>query len=379
MIEDILDRLQHIHLDVLTSVVRQDQRRASLIVTDWIVQPLSDKGIINPGGLWSLDGHARDAHDTCAWSLVIKILRRPQHEQSPSDPWYWRREVDFAQSAFASRLLGIIRSPRFYRIDEHHDGVWIWMERVRQSSSGAWTPDDVRRTAHALGRWNGTCLAQIGRPTEPWLARQHYLTVMNDSTAEDWAFPLNQKYLSPSLRTRHTQLLDERERFSHALEQLPHTFGHLDAQCRNVLLREGAAGQPEVVLIDWADCGVAPLGAELNALVGTSSLVFGWPPAQVRELDQIAFASYLDGLAASGWAGDVRQVRLGYVGWCALYYGRIFPGFFRYWCKPGNRSFAAQQFGVAEEELYVQWLPFLGYVLECVDEAQALIATATSS
>ena len=43
----------------------------------------------------------------------------------------------------------------------------------------------------------------------------------------------------------------------------------------NMLLREGATGQREVVLIDWADCGVAPLGAELNALVGTSSLVFG--------------------------------------------------------------------------------------------------------
>jgi hypothetical protein len=151
----------------------------------------------------------------------------------------------------------------------------------------------------------------------------------------------------------------------------------LDAQRRNVLLREGATGQREVVLIDWADCGVAPLGAELNALVGTSSLVFGWPPAQARQLDQIVFASYLDGLAASGWTDDARQVRRGYVGWCALYYGRIFPGFLRYWCTPDNRSFALQQFGMAEEELYRQWLPFLGYVLERADEAHELIATST--
>ena len=158
---------------------------------------------------------------------------------------------------------------------------------------------------------------------------------------------------------------------------LPHTFGHLDAQYRNVLLRDGATGQREVALIDWADCGVAPLGAELNALVGTSSLVFGWPPAQARKLDQIVFASYLDGLAASGWIGDARQVRLGYVGWCAMYYGRIFPGFLRYWCTPDNRSFALQQFGMAEEELYVQWLPFLDYVWECADEARELIATCT--
>jgi len=377
MMEAMLDRLQRINLDVLTDVVRQDQWSSSLVITDWAVQPLSDKGIINPGGLWALDGHARAAHGTCAWSLVIKVLRRPQHERSPSSPWYWKREVDFVQSALASRLPEPIRSPRFYRVDEHRDDVWVWMERVRQSSSEPWTPDDFRLTAHDLGRWNGACLTQFGLPTEPWLARHHYLTVMEDSTAEDWAFPLNQKYLSPSMRTRHTQLLAERERFSRTLDVLPHTFGHLDAQHRNVLLREAATGQREVVLIDWADCGVAPLGAELNALVGTSSLVFGWPPAQARQLDQIVFASYLDGLAASGWRGDARQARLGYVGWCALYYGRIFPGFLRYWCKPDNRSFALQQFGMAEEELYVQWLPFLDYVWECADEAHELIATST--
>lgn len=379
MMEDTLDHLQRISLAVLTAVVREDQRRSSLIITDWTVQPLTDKGIINPGGLWSLNGSACDAHGTYAWSLVIKILRRPQHEQSLSDPWYWRREVDFVQSAFASKLPGPIRAPRFYRVDEHPDGIWLWMERVQPCSSEPWTSDDFRLTAHELGRWNGACLTQIDITSEPWFARHHYLTVMKDSTAEDWAFPLNQKYLSPLLRVRHSQLLAERERFSQALDALPHTFGHLDAQYRNVLLCAGATGQREVVLIDWADCGVAPLGAELNALICTSSLVFGWPPTQIRELDQLIFASYLEGLAAAGWAGNARQVRLGYVGWCALYYGRIFPGFLRYWCRPDNRPFALQQFGMAEEDLYVQWLPFITYVFECIDEAQALIITPTQS
>ena len=31
---------------------------------------------------------------------------------------------------------------------------------------------------------------------------------------------------------------------------------------------------------------------------------------------------------------------------------------------------------MAEEELYVQWLPFLDYVWECADEAHELIATS---
>ena len=83
MMEAMLDGLQRISLDVLTDVVRQDQRSSSLIITDWAVQPLSDKGIVNPGGLWALDGHARAAQGTFAWSLVIKVLRRPHHERSP--------------------------------------------------------------------------------------------------------------------------------------------------------------------------------------------------------------------------------------------------------------------------------------------------------
>ena len=75
-------------------------------------------------------------------------------------PPCWKREVDFVQSALRSRLPGPIRSPRFYRVDEHRDDVWVWMERVRPSSSEPWTPDDFRLTAHDLGQWNGACLTR---------------------------------------------------------------------------------------------------------------------------------------------------------------------------------------------------------------------------
>jgi len=251
MTQAVLDRLQSIDLDVLTEVVRQDQRRPALVIRSWAVQPLSNKGIINPGGLWSLAGHARDGQETCAWSLVVKVLRRPQAELSPSELWYWKREVDFAQSPLRAQLPGPIRAPRFYRVDEYLEDVWLWMEHVRPSSTAPWILDDFRLTAHDLGRWNGACLAQCGLLEAPWLARYHYRTVMDDSSTEDWEFALNQQYLSPSVRARHAQLVAERELFSRAIDALPHTIGHLDAQCRNLLLCDAAAGHREVVLIDW--------------------------------------------------------------------------------------------------------------------------------
>lgn len=54
--EAMLDRLQRIRLDVLTDVVRQDQQRSSLIITDWAVQPLSDKGSLTQADCGHLTG-----------------------------------------------------------------------------------------------------------------------------------------------------------------------------------------------------------------------------------------------------------------------------------------------------------------------------------
>ena len=104
-----------------------------------------------------------------------------------------------------------------------------------------------------------------------------------------------------------------------------------------------------------------------------SATLFEWPPSTVAQLDAAVFGRYVHGLGAAGWSGDATGVRLGYVAWVAIWWGVIFPTIGAFWCTPELRPQAVQTFGLAEEELYVQWLPLLSYALDCADEARVLM------
>jgi hypothetical protein len=58
--------------------------------------------------------------------------------------------------------------------------------------------------------------------------------------------------------------------------------------------------------------GIAPVGAELVALVAGSLGFWEIPADQVKELDRLCFEGYLQGLRDAGWKGDPKLVRTGY-------------------------------------------------------------------
>lgn len=104
----------------------------------------------------------------------------------------------------------------------------------------------------------------------------------------------------------------EREAFFDALDHLPQTFCHLDAHPRNLFVRHEASDDVQIVAIDWEFAGVSALGAELGQFMGATLLFDEADLGTVAELEEDIFASYLQGLAAGGWRGDPRTVRLGY-------------------------------------------------------------------
>ena len=89
MPDDILATLQAINPAVLESVVREDQRSPSFQITDWSVGRLSNKGIINPDGLWLFSGQGHDQQGPRNWSVVLKILARQTEEPPINDMWNW--------------------------------------------------------------------------------------------------------------------------------------------------------------------------------------------------------------------------------------------------------------------------------------------------
>lgn len=374
MSDDMLSRLNAIDIAILTDMVRQDQRNPSFEITEWSVRRLSDKGMANPDGLWLFSGQGHSGKIVCPWSLVLKILERPEQEKSQDHPRYWKREVLLAQSNLLEQLPGPVRSPRFYRTDEFPDSAWLWMEHITDQQSGPWTLEQYAFAACQLGEWNGACLAEMPLFEKPWLARRHYLSWLTLVDVEkDWQFPLNQTHVSAELRRRYEQLWAEREVFYEFMEALPQGFAHFDSQRRNLFICTDQTGSDHLVAVDWELCGLGPLGAELNGIVADNGIMGEWEPADLQPLDEAAFLSYIQGLHQAGWAGDIDLVRLGYVTWRAIYYGLIFPAWTAWWCSDEHAPFALQMYGLNREELFWKLLPLLEFCLDGGDEARRLM------
>ena len=237
-----------------------------------------------------------------------------------------------------------------------------------------WTLEQFVFAAGQLGRWNGNFLRERPLPDDAWLTRQQYRTWLEWANPEGrWQAPLNRQHISNADRQRHDRLWNEREKFFGALESLPQVFSHCDSQRRNLFIRHAHGQADELVLVDWAQAGLVPLGAELTHLVSMSAMILEWPAATLPELDAAAFESYVQGLREAGWAGNVDTVRLGYAAYVAVYVGGIFPGWIVAWCAPDGRDFALQFCGIAEEELFWELLPVLSYTLDRADEARQLM------
>jgi hypothetical protein len=372
--EDMLEKLKAIDSALLREVVRQDQNDSSIEISDWTVKRLSDKGIANSDGLWLFSGRGIGNAGIRPWSVVLKMLNRQQEEPSLHDLWHWKREFLLAQSGLTKSLIEPVKAPHYYHMEETSEGAWIWMEYIENPDLEKWTLDEYAFAAYQLGRWNSTFLTGASLPNQDWLTRQHYRSWLNAVHSEEaWQFSLTQKYIPRAMRTRLTALWEEREKFFEVLEGLPQVFSHFDCQRRNLILRQGKNHVHELVLLDWAQCGLGAIGTELNWLIAMSAALLEWPPADISKLDKVAFQSYAHGLQDMGWHGDVNIVRLGYVTMLAAFFGCACPSVPAWWCAAENQSFALQQFNLAGEELYVEWLPIFDYALDCADEAQTLM------
>jgi hypothetical protein len=374
MPETMLEKLNALDPAFLAEIVRMNQNNPSFDVTQWSVKRLSDKGIQNPDGLWLFSGVGNDGPSSRPWSVVLKIIQSPDQELPPTALDHWKREALAIQSGFLESLHGPVKTPRFHRVEETRNEVWIWQEYVEDCRPDPWVLEDYAFAAHQIGIWNGTTSSRKAFPEHPWFARQHYKFWYTEANpARDFQFWLNQKHIVGETRRRYDRLWADREMFYRVLDTLPQTFSHLDSQRRNLFIRKGNEDQDELVLIDWAQCGLGPLGSELFFLTGLSAGLLDWPPAALVQLDEATFESYLRGLNEAGWSGDRDLVRLGYVACLSVWFGVVFPNIVALWCTPDSRPHGLQSFGFAEEDLCLQWLPLLSYSLDCADEARILI------
>lgn len=368
---DTLDTLHAIDRQVLTDVVRQDQQSSTFELLDCTVKRLSDKGIMNPDGLFLFTGQGRDELGTRSWSVVLKILKKPDDEQDVSSIFYWQRELLLIQSGLMTLMPKSLAVPRFYAATEQVDGAWIWMEHIKEDGAQRWTLDQHQFAAYRVGQFSAECLRLNPLPEFPWLCTSHVRNWLAIASGfHSWDNPFVSKAFSSAVRERVDNLLYEQERFLNVLEQLPQVFSHFDFQRRNLFIRKNNDGLDELVVIDWALCGYGTLGGEVASLVGDNLIIFEVEPAAASELEAVSFPAYLKGLHEAGWTGNPEWVRLAYTARTALYYGAAAPALVCAWAESSE---VLQLFGRAGDDLASGWAAMCEFALDRGDEARLLM------
>ena len=216
-------------------------------------------------------------------SAVLKLIRlgagptvRWPSEPERTHPYYWRREALVYESGLLDRLDGL-RAPRLLGAFDRADGsVAIWLEDV--PALPPWTPGRLGAFAQRLGHAQGALASTP--PDEQWLGRgflRRYLELHEIGGAEC-------------------------ETVLARLDALPHTFAHNDLHPANV------HGDGRVVL-DWAFCGIAPLGLDPGVLVGDGVADGAIAPEDADTSADAVWDGYAAGVRDSGFVGDLAHIR----------------------------------------------------------------------
>ncbi len=295
---------------------------AAVVPDEWSCHPLAGEGL----GTYQVAGTARVRGASVPWALVLKVSAPADR----ADLWAWdypAREGLAYGSGLLAALPGGLSAPRFLSHQRQRDGTsWLWLEAVTEAHAGSWPLERYVLAAFHLGSFNGAYLAGEPLPDQPWLS-QRWLRVFAEQsepfvgTLERIAgpsglAPVRQLY-PPAVAGEIERLWTDRERFFTALDGLPRTFCHHDAFRRNLLYRAAPTGE-ELVALDWAYAGHGAVGEDLAQLVMGSLFFFEVQGITPHEFDATCFTSYMAGLRAAGWAGDEKQVRLGYAAAASL-------------------------------------------------------------
>jgi hypothetical protein len=332
-------------------------------------------------GVYRFTGSAQVRGERVPWSIILKIVQLADGIQASSDDPahfnYWKREGLLYQLGMLDDLPGVA-APRCFGVVEQGDSTSIWLEDIQGAGTAPWPFDRYYWVAHKLGILNGHYLVGSSLPSHDFLSRRWVegfvasWDPLRAAIPQLQGHPAFQRVWPGNALQRFNTLLGECKTFYAALNQLPHTFCHLDVFANNLMVRPDGNGDQQLVLVDWAFVGIAPIGAELASLIAAPPIFSGEDAHRMPGMERAAFEGYCDGLRASGWDRDPRLARLGYLASIAVRCG-LFP-FGVLAASEADTAEFAQRNGKPIDE-FVDNLTFMSrFLLDRGDEARALIA-----
>lgn len=293
----------------VTRAVRA-QLGADAEVGEWTAVPLGrGRGDATTSlGVVRVSGTAQVGGKPAAWSQIRKVFV-PAPDVAGLDMgrsaghWnYWRREPELMASGHLTRLPSGVAAPIAYVVDDGAAAVTVWMEDLGDLTAPEWTPQELDRVAHGLGRLGGWF---AGRPpAEAWLSTDLLGQWVRDLPgmtvpllgpgAPGWGHPVARSVFANGPAGPVARLIEQAPSQLAAVAAPPRTFCHRDPGLDNLLLR---SHPEEIVLFDWALAGTGPVGEDLGVLFASVARhTAGEPMAVCRRL----FDHYLVGIGSAG-------------------------------------------------------------------------------
>lgn len=306
-----------IGLDALLPVLRHAYDDPSASIKNWKLDQLS--GGLGGGAIYRFSGQGQILGTTRGWSVILKVLKKAGGSPNSVDWNYYRREADAYGSGWLNELPGGIVAPRYFGAVDYPDGTcWLWLEDI-QGTKSQWTMDDYGQVARNIGKFSGAYLTSHLPQPQTWMSST-WIQKHVDSSGEGMKIlhnsmdhPLVKRWFPANTIDNFFGLWEQSATYFNVMTQLPQTICHFDFFKRNLFLLENNQLHDHTTAIDWAFIGSGCAGADINPLVIASLAFFEVPLDKARELDQIVFNGYLEGLQQTGWHGDPRLIRMGYL------------------------------------------------------------------
>ena len=142
-----------IEAELLTPVVSLSVGGPIAELSEWAIEPIHG-GAGDTLGVYRVAGEVTKDGTAAPWSVILKVIGRPERGGELVDWNYWRREALFYQSDLVAALPRGLERPHCLGVAARPgDQLWLWLEDIDERIT-EWTLDDYGRVAYRVAGFN---------------------------------------------------------------------------------------------------------------------------------------------------------------------------------------------------------------------------------
>lgn len=374
MIDQVEIILARVSTDTFETVARGvlDDPNATLVgAPKW--QPVGGRHFdLQTVAVMKCSGRAISGGVEKSWSAVLKHIDlsvETSFHSGWTDPL---KEVALyrVDDFFSSEVP--FRAADCFLINEHDPQRFtLWLEDLSSANGPPWSAEQYRQASEYLGRFQGKLLTESTRL--PFVEESNRY----ESRWDGWNFERTRNVLEeqrshPGIQSAysgaHLDLVIELIRTFPALlreiGQIERVLSHGDCHARNLFLTDDA-----LIAIDWSGISYEPLGSDFGQMVGAGLSWSFTEMITVAEAMPTLFESYVGGLSAMGWDGDLLTLRLGMAGQFTGYLIAVCSIPTQVIADPSFAEGAAGRMGVPKDEISSATSKFLDVAEPFIREA----------